>query len=120
MEMRRLAALLRSNPRGWSPRSHQSHHLLSTVQVLPQRHINTSGLTNLYEEAQTPALQVRNVSDRGIELEDGLIYTSACILLGGQSFSWRVPGQPWERWSSEAFEIFHVVSPKPGQWHLTI
>lgn len=114
MEMRRLALLLRFTARG------RSYLPPPIVQVRAQRRINTGGLTNLYDEAQTPALQVRNVSHRGIELEDGLIYTSACILLGGQSFSWRVPGQPWEGWSSDAFEIFNVVSPKPGPWHSTI
>jgi len=110
--MRRLAVLKPFAAKNWS------HHPPPTVRVLAKtarRHLNTGGLTNLYDEAQAPALQVRNVSDRGIELEDGLVYASACILLGGQSFAWRVPGQPWVGWSSEAFEIFNVVSPKPGQ-----
>jgi len=92
-----------------------SHHPPPVVQKTAQRHRNAGGLTNIYDEAHAPALQVRNVSDRGIELQDGLVYSSACILLGGQSFSWRVPGQPWVGWSSEAFEIFSIISPKPGQ-----
>jgi hypothetical protein len=114
--MRRLAVLLPRATRSWF------HHPPPTVQIIAstRRHLNTGGLTNLYDDAQAPALQVRNVSDRGIELEDGLVYRSACILLGGQSFSWRVPGQPWVGWSSEAFEIFNVVSPKPGQSPLAI
>lgn len=111
MEMRRLpvAASARASARAWF------HHPVQTLGKAPRRRLNTAGLTNLYDEAQSPALQVRNVSDRGIELEDGLVYTSSCILLGGQSFSWRVPGPPWVGWSSDAFEIFNVISPKPGQ-----
>jgi hypothetical protein len=94
-------------------------HTPQTVHIVRRkslhRRLNTGGLTNLYDEAQAPALQVRNVSESGIELKDGLVYASACILFGGQSFVWRVPAQPWVEWSSEAFEIFSVVSPKPGQ-----
>lgn len=119
-EMIRLAA---SPP--FAARSCFHHHLPPTLTArsfakTPHRHLNTGGLTNLFDEAQAPALQIRNVSDRGIELQDGLVYASACILLGGQSFVWRVPGQPWVGWSSEAFEIFNVVSPKPGQSLLAI
>ncbi len=108
---------------------HHHHHLHlprpPTVTVYGHarlhRHLHTGRLTNLFDEAQAPALQIRNVSESGIELEDGFVYPSACILLGGQSFSWRVPGQPWGvGWSSEAFEIFNVVSPKPGQLLLVI
>jgi len=92
-------------------------HTPQTVHIVRRkslhRRLNTGGLTNLYDEAQAPALQVRNVSESGIELKDGLVYASACILFGGQSFVWRVPAQPWVEWSSEAFEIFSVVSPKP-------
>lgn len=105
---------------------HRNHpHLPPTVNVHGlakdlHRQLHTGRLTNLFDEAQAPALQIRNVSDSGIELEDGFVYPTACILLGGQSFSWRVPGQPWGvGWSSEAFEIFNVVSPKPGQFLLT-
>jgi hypothetical protein len=113
--MRRLAVLP-----GFAARSCFHSHVPPNLSVYslaktPNRYLNTGGLTNLFDEAQAPALQIRNVSDRGIELEDGLVYASACILLGGQSFSWKVPGQPWVGWSSEAFEIFNVVSPKPGQ-----
>ena len=115
-EMRRLAALppfaARRSFRHPSPLAGTVHGLAKTL----HRHLNTGRLTNIFDEAQAPALQIRNVSDGGIELEDGLVYPSACILLGGQSFSWRVPSQPpWVGWSSEPFEIFNVVSPKPGQ-----
>ena len=79
------------------------------------RRLNTGPLTNLYDEAHAPALQVRNVSESGIELQDGLVYTSPCILFGGHSFFWRVPPQLWVGWSSDPFEIFNIVSPKPGQ-----
>jgi hypothetical protein len=114
--MRRLPLLLPFSARGW-PR--HPPPIDTVLWKTAHRRLNAGGLTNLYDEAQAPALQVRNASDRGIELEDGLVYASACILLGGQSFSWRVPGPPWVGWSSETFEIFNVVSPKPG-WSLAL
>ena len=114
--MRRLAVLQPFAARRCfhhpSPPTVTVHGLAKTF----HRHLHTGGLTNIFDEAQAPALQIRNVSESGIELEDGLVYPSACILLWGHSFSWRVPGQPpWVGWSPDPFEIFSVVSPKPGQ-----
>ena len=114
--MRRLAVLAPFAARRYIYHSSPPTVTVRGLAKTLHRHLHTGGLTNIFDEAQAPALQIRNVSDSGIELEDGLVYPSACILLGGQSFSWRVPGQPpWAGWSSEPFEIFNVVSPKPGQ-----
>lgn len=75
-------------------------------------------------------MQVRKITQGGIELEDGLILASSCIFLDGQVFLWDVPvsrtdmgtgsstssgvERRWEGWTKEHFVVFEVVVPKPG------
>src|ERR1700761_6981633 len=64
------------------------------LNVETKRHLNTGGLTNLFEPVPG-ALQIRNISENnGIELEDGLTLKSSCILIGGKVFLWKTPGKP--------------------------
>lgn len=86
------------------------------LNVDTKRHLNTGGLTNLFEPVPG-ALQIRNISENnGIELEDGLTLKSSCILIGGKVFLWKTPGKPWNGWTEKDFEIFDVVVPKPGEF----
>ena len=73
------------------------------------------GLTNILSGGEAPAVQVKTVSPKGIQLSDGLILPSACIFLDGKVFLWNVPAKPWDGWKQEHFEIFETVVPKPGQ-----
>ena len=73
------------------------------------------GLTNILSGGEAPAVQVKTVSSKGIQLSDGLVLPSACIFLDGKVFLWNVPAKPWDGWKQEHFEIFETVVPKPGQ-----
>ena len=48
----------------------------------------------------------------------GLVLSSACVLLNGNVFLWDVPpvsqDGKWEGWGKQHFQIFDVVVPKPG------
>lgn len=62
-----------------------------------------------------PPVQVSNVSEKGIQLVDGLLLPSACVFLEGQVFLWDVPSVPsgWAEWSKKHFELFETVVPRP-------
>lgn len=85
------------------------------------RHFHTTrpahsptALNNILAGGAAPAVQVKTITSQGIELADGLIIPSACIFLNGKTFLWDIPGNSWEGWKEEHFEVFDVVVPKPG------
>jgi NADH dehydrogenase [ubiquinone] 1 alpha subcomplex assembly factor 3 len=69
-------------------------------------------------------VQVLSISDGGIQLADGLIISGPCIFLEGKVFLWDVPGldlssrtveERWKGWNEKIFDIFEVVTPRPGK-----
>lgn len=76
--------------------------------------------TNILAGANMPAVQIKNVTQEGIQLEDGLILPSSCLFIEGKVFLWNVPPTPWEGWKPEHFEIFDTVVPKPGECHFCL
>ncbi|GLB34212.1 putative DUF498-domain-containing protein [Lyophyllum shimeji] len=72
-----------------------------------------SSLTNILADENPPPVQVKTITNDGIQLLDGLVLPSACIFLGGKVFLWDVPHKLWEGWGQEHFEIFETVVPKP-------
>jgi hypothetical protein len=73
-----------------------------------------SSFTNILADDNPPAVQVKSITNEGIQLLDGLIIPSACIFLEGQVFLWDPPNSLWDGWGKEHFEIFDTVLPKPG------
>jgi hypothetical protein len=62
------------------------------------------------------------MTERGLQLADGLIIPGPCIFLEGEVLLWDVPeADKWENMSEkeirERFEVFEVVVPRPGEWH---
>jgi NADH dehydrogenase [ubiquinone] 1 alpha subcomplex assembly factor 3 len=74
-------------------------------------------LTNILADENPPAVQVKAMSDAGIELADGVLIPGACIFLDGKVFLWDVPPTLWQGWSVDRLEMFDVVVPKPGACH---
>lgn len=72
-----------------------------------------SSFTNILADENPPPVQVKTITNDGIQLLDGLMIPSACIFLGGKVFLWDVPPTLWEGWGKEHFEIFEPVVPKP-------
>ncbi|KAH8094904.1 NADH dehydrogenase 1 alpha subcomplex assembly factor 3 [Cristinia sonorae] len=72
-----------------------------------------TALNNILAGGAAPAVQVKTITEEGIELVDGLILPSACIFLNGKTFLWNVPENLWEGWKNEHFEVFDLVVPKP-------
>ena len=72
------------------------------------------GLTNILSGGQAPEVQVKTVSQKGIQLSDGSVLSAACVFLGAKVFMWNVPENLWDGWTQEHFEIFETVIPKPG------
>lgn len=89
---------------------------------LPRKFISSTAIRrgeptkihNILGGGPAPPVQVRGITQSGIELVDGLILPSACIFLDGNVFLWDVPNSLWNGWGKENFEIFEVVVPKPG------
>ena len=73
------------------------------------------GLTNILSGGEAPAVQVKTITQNGIQLADGLILPAACIFLNGKVFLWNVPEKTWDGWKPEHFEVFDTVVPKPGE-----
>lgn len=83
-------------------------------------HRNTpTALSNMLSSGPAPPVQVKRISPAGIELVDGLILPSACIFLEGNVFLWDVPPALSSDWSTDKFQLFEVVVPKPGRRVLT-
>lgn len=78
--------------------------------------------TNFLADDNPPPVQVSSLSDSGICLADGLLIPGACIFLEGKVYLWDVPElklkttmpTTWSGWAEERFQIFDVVSPRPG------
>lgn len=99
--------------------------------VVPARSLHTThvvqdrSFTNLLADDDPPPVQVSSISDPGIQLADGLVIPGPSIFLEGKVFLWDVP-QPdlksrnkedrWRGWAEERFELFEVVSPRPGMF----
>ena len=79
--------------------------------------------TNLLADDNPPPVQVSSLSDNGIRLTDGLLIPGACIFLEGKVYLWDTPElktdtrtteEIWRAWGEERFQIFEVVTPRPG------
>ena len=79
------------------------------------RRSEAGGFSNILAGGPTPPVQVKTITNEGIELADGLVLPGACIFLDGKVFLWDVPETRWEGWDKKHFEIFDVVVPKPGE-----
>ncbi|TBU33024.1 hypothetical protein BD311DRAFT_785142 [Dichomitus squalens] len=71
------------------------------------------GLTNILSGGDAPAVQVKTITQNGIQLADGLVLPSPCIFLNGKVFLWNAPAKTWDGWKPEHFEVFDTVVPKP-------
>ncbi|KAI0776144.1 DUF498-domain-containing protein [Trametes elegans] len=78
-----------------------------------RRHPGDGGLSNILSGGASPAVEIKTITQNGIQLGDGLLLTSASILLDGKVFLWNVPQKLWDGWTPEHFEIFDTVVPKP-------
>ena len=87
-----------------------AHSQARGVHVSPARHV--TGFTNILA---APPVQVKSITNEGIQLLDGLSIPSACIFLEGQVYLWSVPTTLWDGWGKEQLEIFETVLPKPGK-----
>ena len=79
--------------------------------------------TNLLADDNPPPVQVSSLSDNGIRLADGLLIPGACIFLEGKVYLWDTPEintytrttqEMWRAWTEEHFQIFDLVTPRPG------
>jgi hypothetical protein len=82
--------------------------------------------TNLLADDNPLPVQVSSFSDRGIRLADGLLIPGACIFLEGKVYLWDTPElntktgmtqEIWRAWGEERFQIFDLVTPRPGRFH---
>ena len=81
-----------------------------------------SSFTNFLADDNPPPVQVSSLSDNGILLADGLLIPGACIFLEGKVYLWDTPDlktntrtqEIWRAWTEERFQIFDVVTPRPG------
>lgn len=100
----------------------RTQQLRSCIQLTSHRQIHSSrpshagGITNILAGGPALSLQVKNITNAGIELADGVVLPSACIFLDGKVFLWDVPTTLWDGWGKEHFEIFETVVPKPGTY----
>lgn len=60
---------------------------------------------------------VESIQETSFKLTDGIIIPSSCIFLNGIAFMWDapIPSFSWNGWSKEMFEVFTMVTPKPGE-----
>ncbi|KAH9855034.1 DUF498-domain-containing protein [Lenzites betulinus] len=77
------------------------------------RRSGDGGLSNIISGGTAPAVEVKTITQEGIQLGDGLLLTSACIFLDSKVFLWNVPEHLWDGWKPAHFEIFETVVPKP-------
>ncbi len=85
--------------------------------------------TNLLAGDTPPAVHVSSISEKGIQLLDGLVIQGPCVFLEGKVFLWDVPGldltlrsseEQWKGWTEEKFEVFKIVTPRPGGFIVSI
>ena len=107
----------------WSSKNFQLtslsvHRNLHTTVIRRDR-----SFTNLLADDNPPPVQVSSLSDNGIRLADGLLIPGACIFLEGKVYLWDTPElntntrttqEIWRAWAEEHFQIFDVVTPRPG------
>ena len=80
-----------------------------------------SGLQNIFEQPERPALSIVKLTDRGFHLSDQLVVPGGLIILDHRAFLWDVdpPSPPtpggWATWTKERFAMFESVSPRPGK-----
>jgi NADH dehydrogenase [ubiquinone] 1 alpha subcomplex assembly factor 3 len=82
--------------------------------------LSTTTLPNILAGGPTPPVVVKRMTERGLQLADGLIIPGPCIFLEGEVLLWDVPeADKWENMSEkeirERFEVFEVVVPRPGE-----
>ena len=122
---------LRVAPRLHShPIARSSSKKLQPTSLLVSRNLHTtvirrdSSFTNLLADDNPPPVQVSSLSDNGILLADGLLIPGACIFLGGKVYLWDTPElktntrrtqEIWRTWAEERFQIFDIVTPRPGE-----
>ena len=107
---------------------HPHLHRIAPSSRLRQLHSSSicrdRSFTNLLADDTPPAVQVQSISENGIQLTDGLVITGPCIFLEGSVFLWDVPSpdpssrtveERWKLWSDNRFELFEVVTPRPGK-----
>ncbi|RDB20158.1 NADH dehydrogenase [ubiquinone] 1 alpha subcomplex assembly factor 3 [Hypsizygus marmoreus] len=87
-----------------------THHL-RRMHATPTR--RDRSFTNILADDNPPPVQVKSITNTGIQLLDGLVIPSACIFLQGKVFLWDVPSTLWAGWTKEHFEIFETIIPKP-------
>ncbi|KAJ7571804.1 NADH dehydrogenase 1 alpha subcomplex assembly factor 3, partial [Mycena floridula] len=75
--------------------------------------LKDSAFVNILAGDSPPPVQVSSISQKGIQLADGLLLPSSCVFLEGQVFLWDVPSSLWDGWKTDHFELFDVVVPKP-------
>jgi len=68
---------------------------------------------NILAGSDAPPVEVKTVTNEGIQLADGLVIPGPCIFLEDKVFLWKVPEKLWEGWNKEHFEVFEMVVPKP-------
>ena len=77
--------------------------------------LRNSSFTNILADENPPPVQVKSITNQGINLADGLMIPSACIFLEGKVFLWDVS----TTLTKDHFEIFETVIPRPGT-HLVL
>lgn len=111
-----------SRPASTSLLHHRYHprHAIQAQSTPRSRSIHSSPLlrdssfVNILAGDTPPPVMVNSITDRGIQLADGLIIPSSCVFLEGQVFLWDVPSTLWSGWTTDHLEVFEVVVPKPG------
>jgi NADH dehydrogenase [ubiquinone] 1 alpha subcomplex assembly factor 3 len=100
-----------------------------STSLLVSRNLHTTivqrdrSFTNFLADDNPPSVQASSLSDNGILLADGLLIPGACIFLEGKVYLWDTPEletntratqEIWRTWTEERFQIFDVVTPRPG------
>lgn len=75
-----------------------------------------------------PTMSIHSMGESSFTLSDGLIIHTPMIVLNKQVLLWDAPdltptsekpimpnGIGWEAWTDEAWRIFEMVSPRPGE-----
>ena len=113
-----FARSIHSLSKNFQPTSLSVYRNLHTTVVRCDR-----SFTNFLADDNPPPVQVSSLSDNGILLSDGLLIPGACIFLEGKVYLWDTPElktntrttkEIWHAWTEERFQIFDVVTPRPG------
>jgi NADH dehydrogenase [ubiquinone] 1 alpha subcomplex assembly factor 3 len=102
------------------PRAGQIYRVLPTRSLHSTTRLSgTTTLPNILAGGPAPAVVVKTLTPRGIQLDDGLIIPGACIFLEGEVFLWdAATTDAWAKLSEAdlkaRFEVFETVVPRPG------